>query len=278
MRLGHRLVLAFVALALVGGACGGATKTATPTADPLAGRYTATGGGGALNAVKALAARFSELHPGVVFQIDETGSDAGVNLATTGGVDFGFTSRALSADESKSLSFVNIGLAGTGVIVNAANPVNALSKDQVRQIFAGQITNWKQVGGEDLDIKVFIREANAATRSSFESYFFGGKATYVSTASEVYEIEQTLKAVGSFKASIGMATASSQTASDKTVKLLEIDGVAPTAENIVAGKYKVGRPLLIVYPADDTKLRPGTKAFLDWVRSPEGQRVAASAF
>ena len=272
----HRLVALSIALALVGG-CGGAAKPA-PTADPLAGRYTATGGGGAINAVKALAQRFSELHPGVVFQIDETGSDAGVNLATTGGVDFGFTSRALSGDESKALSFVNIGLAGTGVIVNASNLVNALTKDQVRQIFAGQITNWKQVGGEDLDIKVFIREANAATRSSFESYFFGGKATYVSTATEVYEIEQTLKAVGSFKASIGMATASSQTASDKTVKLLEIDGVAPTAENVVSGKYKVGRPLLIVYPNDDSKLRPGIKAFLEWVRSPEGQRIAASAF
>lgn len=271
-----RLVALGVALALVGG-CGGAAKPA-PTADPLAGRYTATGGGGAIATVNALAKRFAELHPGVVWQIDETGSDAGVNLATEGSVDFGFTSRALSADEAKKLGSVNIGLAGTGVIVNASNPLKALTKDQVKQIFSGQITNWKQVGGDDLDIKVFIREANAATRSSFESYFFGGKATYTKDATEVFEIEQTVKAVGSFKSSIGMATANSQTANEKTIRLLEIDGVAPTAENIVSGKYKVGRPLLIVYPADETKLRPGIKAFLEWVRSPEGQRVAASAF
>jgi len=271
-----RLVAIAVTLALVG-ACGGGVKAA-PTADPLAGRYTATGGGGAINAVRALAQKFSELHPGVVFQIDETGSDAGVNLATTGGVDFGFTSRALTTDEQKALAFANIGLAGTGVIVNVNNPVKALTKEQVKQIFSGAITNWKLVGGEDLEIKVFIREANAATRSSFESYFFGGKATYAPSATEVFEIDQTLKAVGSFKSSIGMATASSQTASDTTVRLLEIDGVAPTAENVVSGKYKIGRPLLIVYPNDDSKLRPGLKAFLEWVRSPEGQRVAASAF
>ena len=61
------------------------------------------------------------------------------------------------------------------------------------------------------------------------------------------------------------------------MKLLEIDGVAPTPENIVSGKYKVGRPLLIVYPTDEAKLRPGIRAFLDWVGSAEGQRVAASA-
>lgn len=275
MRITDRAVVLSIAASLLL-SCGAGARPA-PTADPLAGRYTATGGGGAIAAVQALAKRFAELHPGVVWQIDETGSDAGVNLATTGAVDFGFTSRTLTADEAKALVSVNIGLAGTGVIVNAANPVKGLTKEQVKQIFAGQISNWKQVGGEDADIKVFVREANAATRSSFESFFFAGKATYAKDATEVYELDQTLKAVGSFRASIGMATASSKTASDPTVKLLAIDGVAPTPENLVNGTYKIGRPLLIVYPIEQAKLRPGISAFLEWVRSPEGQRVAASA-
>ncbi len=273
----QRAIILVAVLSLVLAGCGGLTGSAAPTADPLAGRYSATGGGGALAAVQALAKRFAELHPGVVWQIDETGSDAGVNLATNGGVDFGFTSRPLTAGEAQALESVNIGLAGTGVIVNAANPVKGLTKEQVKQVFAGQITNWKQVGGEDADIKVFVREANAATRSSFESFFFAGKATYAKDVTEVYEIEQTLKAVGSFRASIGMATASNKTASDTTVKLLAIDGVAPTPENLVNGSYKIGRPLLIVFTNDRSKLRPGISAFLEWVRSPEGQRVAASA-
>jgi phosphate transport system substrate-binding protein len=277
MRPTQLRVLPLVGLLLIA-ACGGTSRPTAPTADPLAGRYSATGGGGALAAVNALAKRFTELHPGVVFQIDETGSDAGVNLATNGSVDFGFTSRALTAAEAKDLKSVGIGLAGTCVIVNSSNPMKDLTKEQVRQIFAGDIRNWKQVGGEDSDIKVFVREANAATRGSFEAYFFGGKATYAKDATEVFELEQTLKAVGSFKASVGMATASSRTAGESTVKILSIDGTAPTPENLVNGTYKIGRPLLIVFPGDDAKVRPGIKAFLEFVRSPEGQAIAASTY
>ncbi len=266
-----------VVLALLLTACGGTAKPPSPTADPLVGRYSASGGGGALAAVTALTKRFAELHPGVTWQVEEVGSDAGVNLATAGAIDLGFTSRALTADEATKLSTLGIGLAGTCVIVNSANPVKDLTRDQVKRIFAGEITNWKQVGGDDLDIKVFVREANAATRSSFEQYFFGGKATYVKDATEVYELEQTLKSVGSFRASIGMATANRRASTEPTVKLVSIDGVAPTPENLVNGSYKIGRPLLLVFPKDESKLRSGIKAFLDFVRSPEGQQIAASA-
>jgi phosphate transport system substrate-binding protein len=268
------LVTALVALVV---ACGGTGKPQTPTADPLVGRYTASGGGGALAAVTALTKRFAELHPGVTWQVEEVGSDAAVNLTTSGAVDFGFTSRALTADEATKLKTLGIGLAGTAVIVNAANRVKDLTRDQVKGIFAGDITNWKQVGGEDLDVKVFVREPNAATRGSFEKFFFGGTATYAKDATEVYELEQTLKAVGSFRASIGMATANNRAATEPTVKLISIDGVAPTPENLVNGSYKIGRPLLLVFATDESKLRPGIKAFIDFVRSPEGQRVAANA-
>ena len=256
-------------------ACGG--KPAAPSADPLAGAYTASGGGGALAAVQALTKRFAELHPGVIWQVDETGSDAGINLAAAGQIDFGFVSRGLTSDESLKLKTINIGLSGTGVIVNAANPTKDLTKDQVRRIFIGEIKNWSELGWENAPIKVFIREANAATRTSFETYFFGGKATYTKDASEVFELDQTLKAIGSFRASIGMATSSGRTANDPTVRLLSIDGIYPSAENLVNGTYRIGRPLMIVYPPDESKLKPGIRAFLEFVRSPEGQRVAASA-
>jgi phosphate transport system substrate-binding protein len=268
------LAVALVAVATVA-ACGG--QAAAPTADPLAGTYTASGGGGALPAVRALTKRFAELHPGVTWEIDETGSDAGINLAAGGQIDFGFVSRTLTPDESSKLKTLNIGLSGTGLIVNTANPLKDLTKDQVRKIFSGEIANWSELGWENLEIRVFIREATAATRTSFETYFFGGKPTYAKEVSEVFELDQTLKAVGSFRASIGMATSSSRTAKEPSVHLLSIDGVYPSPENLVNGAYRIGRPLMLVFPQDESKFKPGIRAFLEFVRSPEGQRVAASA-
>lgn len=263
------------ALAVFLAAC--SARPAAPTPDVLAGRYTASGGGGALAAVQALTKRFAELHPGVTWQVEEVGSDAGINLAVAGQVDLGFVSRGLTADESTKLKTVGIGLSGTGVIVNSANSVTNLTKDQVRKIFTGEIKNWSSMGWENVDIKVFIREANAATRTSFESFFFGGKATYDKDASEVFELDQTLKAVGSFRASIGMATISKRTIDTPAVRLVSIDGIAPTPENLVNGSYKIGRPLLLVHLPDESKLKPGIRAFLEFVRSPEGQKIAASA-
>jgi phosphate transport system substrate-binding protein len=265
------------ALILVGAAAACGAKPTAPSADPLSGTYTASGGGGALPAVRALTKRFAELHPGVVWQIDETGSDAGVNLAAGGAIDFGFVSRGLTSEESLKLKTLNIGLSGTGLIVHTANPLKNLTKDQVRRIFSGEIKNWSEVGWENLEIKVFIREANAATRTSFETYFFGGKATYTKDASEVFELDQTLKAVGSFRASIGMATSSSRTANEPNIHLISIDGIYPSPENLVNGTYRIGRPLMLVFPLDESKLKPGIRAFLEFVGSPEGQRVAASA-
>jgi phosphate transport system substrate-binding protein len=209
--------------------------------------------------------------------VEEVGSDAGINLVIAGQVDLGFISRGLTADESTKVSTLGIGLSGTGVIVNSVNPLTNLTKDQVRKIFVGEIKNWSALGWENAEIKVFVRESTAATRTSFDSYFFEGKATYDKDASEVFELDQTLKSIGSFRAAIGMATTSKRTVDAPAVRLVSIDGVAPTPENLVNGSYKIGRPLLLVYPADGSKLKPGMKAFLDFVRSAEGQKIAASA-
>jgi len=259
--VGRRLRRAALMLAVaLAAACGG--RTGTPAPDPLAGLYTASGGGGALAPVQALTKRFAELHPGVTWQVDEVGSDAAVALATAGHVDLGFVSRGLTPDEGAKLKTLSI---------------KDLTKEQVRRIFAGEIKNWSQLGWENQEVKVFIREANAATRTSFESYFFGGKATYDKDASEVFELDQTLKAVGSFRASIGMATTSSRTATETTVHLVSIDGVAPTPENLVSGSYRIGRPLMLIYRPDEATLKPAIRSFLDFARSPEGQRIAAAA-
>jgi len=276
MTLLHKsLKLALVALLVA--SCGGANPIAKPTDDPLAGTYVLKGGGGALDAVKALTSGFSATHPTVLWQgFDDVGSDAGVSLTVSGNVDLGYISRDLRAAEKGTVETLAIGASGTGVGVNGTNAIKALTKDQVAKIFTGQITDWKDVGGTPGTIRVLLREPESSTRSAFESYFFGStKPVYSKNAIEVFQIDETLKALGSFKDSIGMMTMNAKAFSTGDVRLLTIDNITATRETLANGTYPIRRPLYFVSNVDAAKLKPTIKAFLDFVKGPEGQKILA---
>jgi phosphate transport system substrate-binding protein len=267
-------ILRLAAGALLVAACGGPTP-ASPTVDPLAGNYRGLGGGGAMAQVQALTKRFSELHPGVIWDLTDVGSDSSVALTKKGEADFGFISRDLKPGEAGAVQLLSIGAVGTAVVVNSKNSVVGLTKEQIRDIFSGKITNWSTVGGPAAPIKVIIREANAATRANFEAYFFDGKPNYSKDAIEIFEIEETLKAIYSFKDAIGMATVTARTLGDPQIRLLAIDGVPATRETLISGQYKIRRPLYLISSVDPTAVKPGIRAFLDFVGGPGGQAVLA---
>lgn len=275
-----RTVQMLLGAALVAAGCGGTLPfgPATVTPDPLAGQYIVNGGGGALDAVKALAEGFQRRHPTVTWQgLIDIGSDAGVNLAISGETDLGYISRDLREAEKGKVETVAIGASGTAVAVSAANPVKALTKDQVAKIFTGQITDWKDVAGTPGKIRVLIREAGSSTRSAFEAYFFDGKKpAYAPTAIEVAKIDETVKAIDSFKESIGMVTMNASTFANAQIAFATIDTVGATRENLISGRYQVRRPLYFVLNADPAKVKPAIKAFLDFVKGPEGQKILAS--
>jgi phosphate transport system substrate-binding protein len=275
-KLRNCLVLALAALMVA--SCGGAGPiTSKPTPDPLAGTYVTKGGGGALDAVKALTSGFTAAHPTVIWQgFDDVGSGAGVTLVVAGEVDLGYISRDLAAAEKGKVEVLPIGVSGTGVGVNSTNTVKALTKDQIAKIFTGQITDWKDVGGTPGKIRVLLREPESSTRSAFESYFFGStKPVYAKDAIEVFQIDETLKALGSFKDSIGMMTMNAKAFSTSDVRLLTVDSIAATRETLANGTYPIRRPLYFTYDPDPTKLKPTIKAFLDFVKGPEGQKILA---
>jgi phosphate transport system substrate-binding protein len=267
-------LLALLALSLAG--CGGVFP-AQATPDPLAGQYIVNGGGGALDNVKALTDAFGKLHPAITWQgLADVGSDAGVNLVVAGETDLGYISRELKDTEKGKVNALAIGASGTAVAVAASNPVKSLTKDQVAKIFTGAITDWKDVGGNPGRIRVLIREVGASTRSAFEAYFFDGKKpTYAPNAVEVTNIDQTVKAINSFKESIGMVTMSAVTFSDPTIAFATIDGVPATRDNLNSGKYQVRRPLYLVYSADPAKVKPTILAFIAFVKGPDGQKILA---
>jgi phosphate transport system substrate-binding protein len=255
----------------------GAAVPAAPTPEPLSGTYTASGGGGALPAVQALTARFKALHPDVDWIVAESGSNSAIKLVVANAIDVGFVSRALTDAEKQQVTGIGIGFGGTAVVVNAANQVSNLSREQLRQIYAGEITNWLELGGVEPTIRPYIREANAATRQTFEAFVFGTSVpSYGKNVTQTMEFEAMFTAVNSFRGAIGIASTGARTAGDTRVKILKIDGVAPTQENITSGAYKMVRPLAVIY-SNKAELKPAIRAFFEFVNSPEGQRIAAAA-
>jgi phosphate transport system substrate-binding protein len=272
-----RTLSLMIAAALFAVSCGGGGPIAPATSDPLAGQYIVNGGGGALDNVKALTEAFVKLHPTITWQgLGDIGSSAGVNLAISGETDLGYISRDLTDAEKGKVEAVAIGASGTAVAVSSANPVKSLTKDQVAKIFTGAITDWKDVGGTPGKIRVLIRESTAATRSAFEAYFFDGKKpTYAPGAIEVSTIEETSKAINSFKESIGMVTMNATTFGNTQIAFVTVDGVAASRDNLNSGRYQVRRPLYLVYNPATANAKPAIKAFLDFVKGSEGQKILA---
>jgi phosphate transport system substrate-binding protein len=268
------------AVTIVVSACGAFPGlSASPTRDPLTGVYVARGGGGALDAVLPLTRAFTAKHPGVTWQgLDDIGSDAGIKLAQSGDIDLGFISRELKPAETASVRTVSIGSSGTALAVAATNPVKALTKDELAKIYRGEITNWRQVGGNDAVIHVLLREAGAATRSSFESYVFAGKPpVYAKNSIEVISYDEMVRAIKSFPSAIGMVSMSAEAFAEPAIRFLTVDGIAATRPTLSAGSYPLRRPLYLVVSADPAKVRPAVKAFLDFVGSPEGQTILDNA-
>src|SRR6266850_316307 len=251
-----RTVSLIIAAAIFAMSCGGAALPTPATADPLGGQYIVNGGGGALDNVKALTDAFGKAHPAITWQgLADVGSNAGVNLVVSGETDLGYISRDLTDAEKLAgkVEAVSIGASGTAVAVAASNPVKSLTKDQVAKIFTGAITDWKDVGGTPGKIRILIRESGASTRSAFEAYFYDGKKpTYATNAVEVTTYDETVKAINSFKESIGMVTMNAATFGNTSIAFTTIDGVTASRDNLNTGKYQVRRPLYFVYPTDTT--------------------------
>ena len=269
-----------IATVLVLGACGGpgggsVLPTPAKTKDPLAGEYTASGANGANPAMTALTKRFSELHPGVSFKLNDIDTETSIVNVNTGDVDFGYIGRELRTTEAK-IVLSPIGFTGSGLAVNPANPITSLTKDQVAKMYTAAITDWSEVGSTAGPVKPFVREAASSTRTTIESFVFGSTAPkYPSGVQEIFESTDTIKAIGAFKGSIGMVTVNAKNLKDTTMKLIGMDGVQPTLANLGTGAWKMSKPSYMTTNVDPAKVKPAIKALVDFVKSPEGQKIVA---
>lgn len=233
----------------------------------------ATDGSTSMEAViGALGEAFMNANKDVTVTYNPTGSGSGITAVAEGRCDVGLASRALKDDEKAAgLTETTLALDGIAVIVNPENPVEDLTLAQIAQIYTGEITNWKDVGGSDAEIVLIGREAGSGTRDGFES---------ITGTEETCQYRQELTSTGDVIATvsqnpdaIGYASLS---AVKETVKAISVEGVQPSEDTVRDGSYAIQRPFVLV-TRTDSQLSDVAQAFFNYVTSADASSIISKA-
>ena len=248
-----------------------ATSSST-TETTLSGVVNTNGSTSMESVMKILGEAFHEMNPNVEVKYNGSGSGSGVTSAIDGTADLGLASRELTAEEQEQGAVAHVvALDGVAVVVNPENGVEDLTVDQIAQIFKGEITNWKDVGGEDMEIAVYGREAGSGTRGAFEEILgIVDAAKYLNEYSSTGDV---IGNVASNPAAIGYASLS---AVGDTVKAVKVGGVECTEATVQDGSYAIQRPFIMI-TKDGTELSPVAQAFLDFAMSADAADLIAQA-
>ncbi|HEX2961717.1 MAG: phosphate ABC transporter substrate-binding protein [Ignavibacteria bacterium] len=212
-----------------------------------------------------LAEQYMQSHNNVNITVQGGGSAVGIQSANSGAAQVGMADLVQLPDEAKGLTSVIVARDGVAIVVNPKNPITNLTTDQVRDIFNGKITNWKEVGGQDAPITVVSREAGSGTRSSFEKII--GNIQLKKDAL-IQDSNGTIReTVSNDPNSISYL---SHGLVNEKVKPLTLDGIQPTVDNIVGGSYKLSRPIFLLVKGEP---KGEIKNFIDYILSPEGQKT-----
>lgn len=245
------------------GTSSGASSTAT---EELSGTLSMNGSTSMEKVIKAVNGAFMEKNKGVTVNLNLTGSGTGIQEASEGKCDIGNSSRKLKDEEAEKLDATVVGLDGIALVVNPANKLEDITLEDLAKVYSGEITNWKELGGDDKSIVVIGREDGSGTRDGFESIVMGDKEPKY--AQELESTGSVINAVATTDGAIGYASLANV---DETVKALKIGGVEATEENIKSGAYEVQRPFICAtLKGSDNKL---VKAYLDFILSEEGQAL-----
>ena len=262
------LCAAVMALSLFAG-CG---QKANDNGTTTGGTVSTDGSTSMEKVIGALGESFMEANSGTTFTYNPTGSGSGIQAVSEGRCDIGLSSRALKDDEKASgLKETIVALDGIAIIVNPQNPVKDLSLEQIARIYTGEITNWKDVGGEDAEIVLIGREAGSGTRDGFESITETKDACQyrqelTSTGDVITTVSQNPNAIGY----------ASLAAIKDSVKALTVNGVAPTEATVKDGTYLVQRPFVLV-TKEGAALSETAQKFFDFATSADAASIISAA-
>ena len=221
---------------------------------------------------------FKEKYPNVTVTYDPTGSGTGIQQATAGSCDIGLSSRALK-DEEKEAGVTETVVAkdGIAIVVNKENTVTELTVDQITKIATGEITNWSEVGGADMEIAFIGREAGSGTRGAFEE--LTGTEDACDYAQELTSTGAVRTAVSTTPGGIGYISLSSLDDSVNALKVKADDAseaVECSEETVLDGSYPIQRPFVFATKTD-APLSEAAQAFYDFAISEEAAQIYSDA-
>lgn len=274
-----KLIMSGLMIAMMGGALAGCGNSSSDASTGSAGSTSSNGNQEVTIAVSGstsvgplmekVAKAYEAKNSNVSIEINQVGSSAGIKDTINGVAELGMSSRDLK-DEEKSSGVEGTAIAydGIAVIVNTENKVKNLSLAQLKDIYTGKVTNWKDVGGDDGQIVVVSREDGSGTRDAFQE-IVGYKSEELVPEATIADGSGNIKTtVSGNKNAIGFVSFSYV---DDSVSALELDGVKPEEELAKSGEYKLSRPFLIV-TKKDTLTDEGQKV-IDYILSDEGQKI-----
>lgn len=221
--------------------------------------------------METIGEKFQEKNEGVSIEVQQIGSSGGIKNAIEGTSEIGMSSRDLKDEEkSAGLKETKIAIDGIALITNTANPVKNLTMDQVKGIYTGKITNWKEVGGNDAPIVIVSREEGSGTRDGFQE-IVGFESEELSKDAQISDGSGNIKTtVEGNENAIGYISFGYV---DEKVNSLKVNDVEPTDANVIDNKYPISRPFILVNKEDN--LSEKGKALIDYILSDEGQALVS---
>lgn len=247
--------------------CSQSTTTTTQVTNQLQGKLVLTGSSTVAPLAAEIGKQFESQHPNVRIDVQTGGSSRGIADARTGVANIGMASRSLK-DEEKDLKAFAIARDGIGIILHQEHPVKSLSNQQVIDIYTGKINNWQQVNGKNAPITVVNKAEGRSTLELFLSYF-KLKNSDIKSSVVIGDNQQGIKTVAGNPNAIGyvsIGTAEFSINNSVPIKLLPLNGIAASTENVKNGTFPLSRPLNLV-----TKTQPQglEKAFIEFAQSPQ---------
>ncbi len=225
---------------------------------------------------KAFAESYMRQNPGVNITVSESGSGNGAKALLNGTCDIADLSRDLKDTERKAMAEKGVkpvahvvAYDALPVLVHPSNKVKGLTIDQLRGIFTGKIKNWSEVGGSDLAIVVISRDTNSGTFETFKDMVLGHEAKIVESAEYTGSNGGIRQRVQMTKGAIGYAGLGFV---DKSVKALEVNGIAPSAETALDKSYPIARPLFMFTNGEPAAESLAAK-FIGMSRTEKGREI-----